>query len=332
VGGMTRLTFSIHNTFTYWGTSAFPLAVDAVLVLVAAWYLRADWRLAERGRRWRPSRTAAFMSGLLATALAFQSSIAGYSGTYFQAHVMQHLLLMVVAPPLLALGAPSTLLLQTASHSTKERWLHLLRSGPFAALSHPVTVAFLYFGTMFVFFLTSLLSLAMHHMVLMDLINLTFLFGATLYWWPLVGLDPILHWKMDYGQRMMILLVSSGVEAFLGVAILMSSKPVAPFYTLASTHAGGALLWVAADVVNVGAFLPIFWQWMRSEDRAAVRADARLSRLEPGMPMSPGVEFDPDHVLTAWEAAWVARTGTVPSLQRNPHSPPPPTAARSQPD
>ena len=143
-------------------------------------------------------------------------------------------------------------------------------------LSHPVTVWFLYFGVMYVFFLTPFIGFAMAHMAVMDLVNLSFLLGGTLYWWPTVGLDPIPHWRMGYGARMLNLALGVPVEAFLGIALLNESKPVASIYTLASTHAGGGLLWVLSELFTVGGLMPIFVQWMRSEDRLAAREDARL--------------------------------------------------------
>jgi cytochrome c oxidase assembly factor CtaG len=356
--GMAHVGFSLHNALTQWEFSAFPIGVVIVLVAVAVWYLRADWRLAARGRRWSGARTASFMCGLLAVDLALQSPVAAMTGTYFQAHVLQHLLLMVVGPPLLALGAPSTLLLQTSGRVTKQRWLKVLRSSPFAVVSHPVVVWCLYYGVMFAFFLTFLLNYAMLHMWLMDTINVGFLFGATLFWWPMVGIDPIIHWKMGYPARMLNILLGSGVEAFLGVAILNSHKSLASMYTLSSTKAGGGLLWAATEVVTLGAFVPIFVQWMRSEERIAVRADQRggssmsiVSTADAGFGSAPesrmlaptsapgspgpndlsgtvGSELTPSGApngarragssvdtskLTAWEYAWLARTGSVPT-------------------
>jgi putative copper resistance protein D len=346
---MGRVEFSIHNALTRWEFSAFPVGVVLVLVAIAVWYLWADWRLAARGRRWSGARTASFMCGLVVVDLALQSPVAAMTGTYFEAHVLQHLLLMVVAPPLLALGAPSTLLLQTGRRKTKQRWLRVLRSAPFALISHPVVAWGLYYGAMFVFFLTSLLNFAMLHMWLMDIINVIFLFGATLFWWPMVGIDPIIHWKMSYPARMLNILLGSGVEAFLGVAILNSHKPLASMYTLSSTKAGGGLLWAATEFVTLGAFIPIFFQWMHSEDRAAARADARggASMSIIGAAASGGPELElaagrvvvaagaggvagaspngshsqrsqygsqhDDPPLTAWEYAWKARTGSVPT-------------------
>jgi len=354
--GMAHVGFSLHNALTHWEFSAFPVSVLVVLIAIAIWYLRADWQLAARGRRWSGWRTASFMSGLVAVDLALQSPVAAMTATYFQAHVLQHLLLMVVGPPLLALGAPSTLLLQTSSRRTKQRWLEVLRSAPFAAVSHPVVVWALYYGAMFVFFLTPILNFAMLHMWVMDLINVGFLFGATLFWWPMVGVDPIIHWKMSYPARMLNILLGSGVEAFLGVAILNSHRPLASMYTLSSSKTGGGILWATTEIVTLGAFVPIFLQWMHSEQRVALRSDARIAssvsfvgtrtgRDEPSGPdgrqgdevargrpvpdglspaslsaaanASPGlgrVRLNvPVSQLTAWEYAWLARTGTVPS-------------------
>ena len=149
----------------------------------------------------------------------------------------------------------------------------MLRSRPFAVLTHPVTVWILYFGVMFAFFLSSLINVAMHHMALMDAFNVLFLLGGCLYWWPMVGNDPIVHWKMGYGARMVNILLGGPPEVILGLAILSARTPIASMYSLSSTHAGGALLWISTEVVVAIAFFPIFWQWSRSDERAGTRAD-----------------------------------------------------------
>lgn len=313
---MPRVVLTLHTALTRWDLSVFPTVVLAALVLLGAWYLRADWLMAMRGHRWSMARTAAFLSGLVAVEIAFQSPVAVLSGSYFQAHVVQHLLLMVVAPPLLALGAPSTLLLQSAKRTTKQRWLRVLKSGPVSVLTHPLSTWILYYGVMFAFFLTSLVNVAMQHMALMDLLNVGFLLGGTLFWWPMVGVDPIMHWRMSHGARMFNMLLGGGVEAFLGVAIVNDSNPIASMYSLGSTHSGGALLWVATEFITLGAFVPIYFQWMRSEDRIGRRADAiGLREATPGVSRIEGTRMGTTasgQPSTAWEAAWLARTGHLP--------------------
>jgi putative copper resistance protein D len=258
----------------------------------------------------------------VAVDVAIQSPVATYTATYFEAHVIQHLLLMVVAPPLLALGAPSTLLLQTSSRRTKKLWLGILRSRPFALLTFPVVVWALYFGVMFGFFLSSLINVSMHHMWLMDVMNMLFLFGATLYWWPMVGLDPIVHWKMGYGARMVNILIGGPPEVILGLAILSAHRPIASMYSLSSTHAGGGLLWVSTEAATLIGFIPIFWQWIRADERAGRRVDERGERAATAAAVS---EVDPEvgrailepaatptPAVSDWEAYWRMRTGRVP--------------------
>lgn len=306
---MHRVEFTLHNSLTAWQFGPFQLLVLAGVVALAAWYLRADWKLATRARSWSRKRTAAFMSGLVCVDLALQSPVSSYTGTYFQAHILQHLLLMVVGPPLLALGAPSTLLLQTASRAGKQRWLAVLHSKPFAVISHPLAAWVLYYGAMYMFFLTPAVGFAMDHMALMDVINLGFLGGATLFWWPTIGIDPVPRWKMGYGARMLNLFIGVPVETWLGIALMNESRLTvhadAPMYTLASVHTGGSLLWVFSELASAGAILPIFIQWMRSEDRKAARADAALDAQETALSASFAAEAedDVDGLISRWEAS-----------------------------
>ena len=351
--GMSKVHFSLHTALTAWQWSPFSVCVPVALVIIGYFYLRADWRLASRGRRWPARRTVAFLAGLVAVDLALQSPVATFTASYFQAHVAQHLLLMVVAPPLLALGAPSTLLLQTAGRATKKKWLGVLRSRPFAIVTHPVLVWFFYFGAMFAFFLSPMLNFAMEHMAIMDAVNLAFLLGGTFYWWPMVGLDPIVHWRMGYGARLANLALGVPFESFLGIAIMSQGAPIASMYTLSSTRAGGALLWAATELATFIGMVPIVLQWVRADDRAGRRADDRAARarmapvrVQPPAGLAPA-DVAPADVASAdvasadlalagetraatlllgekvrplfqpgnssWEAMWRAKAGFVPS-------------------
>src|ERR1039457_7255900 len=247
MNGMSRIALTTHTATTQWEFSPFALAVLATAIACAVWYMRAEWALSARGHRWSGKRTLSFMVGLVAIVVALQSPVATFTMEFFQAHVIQHLLLMVVAPPLLAMGAPMTLALQTSGRDTKVRLLGILNSRPFRVVSHPVPVWFAYYFSIFAFFLTFALGFAMDHMWLMDLINLAFLFASTLFWWPIVGLDPIPHWPMSHGAKMANLLIGVPIESFLALALLSTTRPAAPIYTLGSTHAGAAILWVGAE-------------------------------------------------------------------------------------
>jgi putative copper resistance protein D len=261
---------------TQWDLSPFPLLVLVAVIAAAAWYVRAESVLSTRGRHWSGKRTVSFIAGLVAVDLALQSPVATFSMGYFQAHVIQHLLLMVVAPPLLALGAPMTLALQTSSRKGKVRLLRLLNARPFQVLTHPVPVWILYYFSMFAFFLTFALGFAMSHMWVMDVVNLAFLGASTLFWWPIVGLDPIPHWQMGHGARMASLLIGVPIESFLALALLSTTRPAASMYTVGSTHAGAGILWIGAEFFTLLALIPVFVQWVRFEERKGARYDAQL--------------------------------------------------------
>jgi hypothetical protein len=178
----------------------------------------------------------------------------------------------------------------------------------------------------------------MEHMALMDAINVAFLLGGTFYWWPMVGLDPIVHWKMGYGARLANLALGVPFEAFLGIAIMSQRAPIASMYTVSSTHAGGAVLWAATEVATFTGMVPIVLQWVRADDRAGRRADDQATRRrtaparvlpiadvaladvalagEPRAATSLLGEkvrplFQPGN--STWEAMWRAKAGFVPS-------------------
>ncbi len=272
---MSRVAFNLHTALTRWEFGPFALLVLAAAIITAAWYLRAEWSLSTRGRSWSIKRTVSFMAGLVAVVIALQSPVSTFTMDYFQAHVIQHLLLMVIGPPLLAMGAPMTLALQTSSRSGKIRLLSILNSRPFKVLTHPLPVWVLYYFSMFAFFLTFALNFAMTHMWVMDLINLGFFFASTLFWWPLIGVDPVPHWKMGYGTRMANLLIGVPLESFLALALLSETRPAASMYTVASTHSGAAILWIGAELFTFLALIPIFIQWVRFEERKGARFDAQ---------------------------------------------------------
>jgi cytochrome c oxidase assembly factor CtaG len=215
--GDHRLGVTLHNLLTQWNTGPFALLTLVTVLVAGVWYVQSAWALSAKGRTWSRWRTTSFLTGLVMIDLALQSPVSTFTMGYFEAHMVQHLLLMVTAPPLLALGAPMTLALQTSSRPVKVRLLRVLNSRPFRWWSHPVPSAAVYYVGMFVFFLTSALGLAMEHMWAMDLVNLAFLTASMHFWWPIVGVDYIPHWPMSHGTKMVALLIGVPLESFSAV-------------------------------------------------------------------------------------------------------------------
>lgn len=273
-----------HGLLTAWQTDPPDLAAMAVEVALAGWYVWSARRLARRGRRWPAWRTASFLGGLFLVVGAVQSGLASYDDSVFAAHVVQHLLLMNFAPILLALAAPVTLAVQASSRRTQQRILKVLHSRVVVAVTHPAVVVTLAYATMITFFLTPFYQFSLEHPLVHQLTHLHLLLSGSLFWWLVVGLDPS-RWRLSHAQKLGILAVGIPVTAVLGLSLTGARSSVAPlFHSVADTHGGGSILWVAGELTTLLSMGIVVYQWMRAEERKAERADRRLDALEAAPP------------------------------------------------
>jgi len=263
-----------------------PLVAGGLVASAVVWLL-----LVRRVRRLHPEhpvprrRTAAFLGGLGAIALALLSGIERYDTTLFSVHMVQHLLLMLVAAPLIALAAPVTQLLRAATPSVRQhRLLPALHSTPIAALGHPV-VAWLAFTIVLWFtHFSPMFDLALEDRGVHDAEHAIYLASALLFWWPVVAADPSRQ-RLPYPVRALYLLLQLPVNSFLGMAILFGDTPLYPHYAtlgspygitaLADQQLAGGLMWLAGDVVFIAAILAVVAAWMRHEERDAPAAERR---------------------------------------------------------
>jgi cytochrome c oxidase assembly factor CtaG len=263
-----------------------PLVAMPLLVTAIAWL----W-LVRRVGRLHPetpvpaARTAAFLGGLAAIAVALLSGIERYDTTLFSVHMAQHLLLLLVAPPLIALSAPITQLLRAASPDVRQRvLLPILHSTPVAVLAHPI-VAWLTFAlVLWVTHFSPLFDIALEDPGAHELEHAAYLASALLFWWPVVGLDPAPR-RMGYAARALYLLLQLPLNSFLGMAILFAAAPLYPHYAtlgspygitpLADQQLAGGIMWFAGDIAFIGAVLAVVAAWMRHEQRDAPAAERR---------------------------------------------------------
>ncbi len=265
-GNMQPIRIDGHTLVRYWLISPFTCTVLAALILVAFWYFQAAGDLAERGRPWPPQRTLAFCGGLLAIELAVQSSVAMLPYISFPMHVVQILLLVVVAPPLLVLGTPVALALETAGPRPRRRLLAATGSAPARVLLHPAVSFVLLSVGLLAYFLTAALAGSMRHVWLLNLINLGFLMVGLLFWWAALGADAVPAVEVSAGHRLVLLAGAIGLESVLGIALLVRTKPVAAMYTLTGTRQGGAIWWVVAMLATFAALIAVFAEWNRGDE------------------------------------------------------------------
>ncbi len=267
----------------------FDPAVIFGLTVAGVLYLRADRRVRrERGdRRFPRSRRREFLAGLAVIFVALESPIDTGSASSFWVHMVQHLLLTMVAAPLLVLGAPVTLALLTASPADRRRLSSVLRSGPVRALSEPVVAWVLFFGVLWGshfsgWYEASLTSDGVH-----VLEHLAYLVTAVVFWMPVVGRDPSPA-ALSHPARILYLFFAMASMAFLGLALLSANHVLYPTYAtvegpakaLADQRIGGTLMWVMGMFHIVPALALVMLAWMRADEREALRVDAQLLRAQ----------------------------------------------------
>src|SRR6266542_2832336 len=188
--------------FTDWSLDVtFPVVVG-----VAAAYIVGLRRLHARGRSWPAARTIPFLSGLALILIATESGLAAYDRVLFSLHVVQHVLLGMVAPLLLVLGAPVTLALQAASRPAQRKILRVLHSGPIRVLTHPLTAWLMFGSSVVTLYFTPLYELSLRNDWFHVATHAYFLLAGTLFLAHVVGLDPIPH-ALGYGARLLYVLV-----------------------------------------------------------------------------------------------------------------------------
>jgi cytochrome c oxidase assembly factor CtaG len=266
---------------------SFDPLVAVPLLAAAILYLLGRRRIVDRGQRWPAQRTACFLGGLGTIALALQSPIERYDTALFSVHAGQHLLLAMVAAPLLALGAPITMLLMTASAPARKRIVRVVHSLPVRIIGYPLIAWILFTMTLYALYFSPLFDLSLRNQYVHDAIHLHFIAVGLLFWWPVVGLDPT-RWRLHHLARVLYVFLMVPFHAFLGVAIMNSGHLLAPSLAtfvrdwgpapLADQQAGGAIMWGAGDIISLVAVIAILASWASYEEKVAVREDRRIAR------------------------------------------------------
>src|SRR5215470_16015678 len=251
----------------------------------------AAWVRSHAGR----GRVICFCAGLLAIVVAVNGPPDALSGVSFSAHMVQHLLLQLVAPPLLLLGAPLSLLLRANPPWLPRRVLvPVLRSRAVRVLAHPVTALALFTVVLVGSHLTAFYNLTLEHEWLHDLEHAAYLVTALLFWWPAIGVDPAPH-RLSYPGRLLYLLLDMPIMAFLGLAIANSSRVLYPYYAthlppwgasaLQDQGVAGTIMWIAGTFTMIPAMAVVFLRWLDEDARKQARLEARQA---PGAGQMPG--------------------------------------------
>jgi cytochrome c oxidase assembly factor CtaG len=253
----------------------FAPVVTAIVVVFAALYLWGAWRVGRRhpARPWPWWRSGLFLGGLAVVAAATQSGIGAYDDVLFWDHMIQHLMLIMIAPPLLVLAQPVTLLLH-ASRNPLHTWAkRVVRSRAVTFLTWPPFVLVLYTATIAGTHLTGLMSLVMTSPALHNAEHALYLVVGYLFFLPILGTEPI-RWRLSYPIRFVMLVVAMPVDTFTGLILgtentpvkgMTRVRPAGSASPVADLHAGGAVMWIGGDAIMLGFMMLVFLMWAHAD-------------------------------------------------------------------
>ena len=259
------------HALTQWQlTPALDLALVATLVVYAWGMVRVARR--HPTNRWPWVRALAFTAGLAVVAVSVDSAVGVYDDTLFADHMVQHLLLISVAPPLLVAGRPVLLLLH-ASRNPLHTWTkRVLRSRVMTALTFPLVGAGLYTAVVVGTHLSSFMSLTLTHPLVHQGEHLLYLVAGYLFFLPVIGGEPI-RWRLTFPAQFALLGYAMAVDAFTGVVLMETNYVMFPEYAaeprtwgpslLDDLHLGGATMWVGGDAIMAVVLLVLVAQVMR---------------------------------------------------------------------
>jgi putative copper resistance protein D len=264
--------FGWQAVLTQW---EFAPVVAVAVAATAAAYLWGAWRVARRhpARPWPWWRTALFLGGLGVVVLATESGIGAYDDVLAWDHMVQHIMLLMVAPPMLVAGQPFTLLLH-ASRNPLHTWAkRVIRSRVAAFLTWPPFGLALYAVTVVGTHLTGLSHEIVVNQTLHNAEHVFYLAVGYLFFLPLLGNEPIRS-RVSYPIRLLVLVLAMPVDTFTGLVlgyagrgyvVTTGPRPPGSPGPVEDVHWAGAVMWIGGDAIMLVLMMIVFWMWARDE-------------------------------------------------------------------
>ncbi|MEU1015249.1 cytochrome c oxidase assembly protein [Streptomyces sp. NPDC005898] len=272
--------------------SADPFFLIGCLVALAL-YGWGVTRLVRRGDKWPVGRTISFVTGILTVLLVMCTKLNDYGMVMFSVHMVQHMVISMLSPILLLLGAPITLALRglpaaARGHKGPREWLlWLLHSRYTRIITHPAFTIPLFIASLYALYFTPIFDTLMGSKAGHIGMMVHFLAVGLVFFWPIMGVDPGPH-RPGYVMRMLELFAGMPFHAFFGIALMMATQPMIGTYLhppaslgidpLADQEAAGGIAWAFSEIPSVVVLVALLFQWRRSEDREARRKDRAADR------------------------------------------------------
>jgi len=267
------------------------MLVSSLVVLVGVYALGVGrlWRNAGYGRGVRPLEVLAFATGWLTLVVALSPWIDEWSEQSLAAHMLQHELLMIVAAPLMAGGAPLLAMLWAMPSRVRHGLIATVQRTPapicWRTIAAPSSAFLLYGLALWIWHVPTLYDAALAHEGVHIIQHLCFFGTAALFWW---GIVHGRQGRTGYGAAVVYLFVTAVHGGVLGALLTVSPRVwYAPYLahhpagltSLEDQQLAGLLMWVPAGLAFTAGALFLFAAWLRQSER--------LSRFKSGPVLGP---------------------------------------------
>lgn len=288
------LTFepTVWSVWTIW---RFDIMFTTLGIFLTIGYLYGLYRLKQLGKAWPWQRTFWWLLGSVTLALAMSSGIGLYMPAMFSMHMVAHMMLSMVIPVFLVLGAPLQMILTVTAPNPEEPGLHewvqaFIQSATLKFLFHPAvnTIQFLTF--FYVLYITPWYDLMVKEHAGHLIMNWVFLLSGYIYYWDMIGSDPKPR-ENTVLRRLAWLVFSMPVHLYFGVYLMQLSQILAEdFYRtlglpwdidlLHDQDVGGGIAWASGSFPLVVVFGALFLQWLKEDRNEAKAYDQRADDTE----------------------------------------------------
>ncbi|MEV0185603.1 cytochrome c oxidase assembly protein [Streptomyces sp. NPDC050625] len=250
-------------------------------------------RLRRRGDAWPVARTVSYAVGVLTVMLVMCTGLNDYGMVMFSVHMVQHMVISMLSPILILLGAPVTLALRALPVAGKGRkgprelLLALLHSRYMRVVTHPGFTIPMFIASLYALYFTPLFDFLMGSKAGHVAMMVHFLAVGVAFFWPIIGVDPGPH-RPGHLMRMLELFAGMPFHAFFGIALMMASTPMVETFknppaslgidALSDQSAAGGIAWAFSEIPSVLVLIALLFQWYGSEQRQAKRKDRAADR------------------------------------------------------
>jgi putative copper resistance protein D len=267
----------------------------ALLIFAVALYIKGVLILSRRGVKWPVGRTIGFAIGISAVDFATSGGLGVYSRFAFSNHMMAHMVLGMIAPIGIVLGAPITLALRTLPQArNKEEWgvrgafIAILHSKLSRVYTNPVVALAIFDGSLFALYFTPLFGNLMQGHSGHFFMSLHLLLAGVLFFQVLIGIDPMPN-KIPHLVKIIIIFAAMSIHAFFSISVMSATTLLdngffalleRPWATdlLADQKLGGSIGWAMGEIPILLALLATFMQWQRADKNEANRIDRAADR------------------------------------------------------